>query len=160
MYTQRQQQYATVLPGGVYTPEMIVNGQDAFVGSEAGTARQAIEHFLSLTPENKISFNLDQSGNDLKINYVCTHLSDRSVINFALVERGLTSHVHAGENEGRTLAHDNVVREFKTIAFDDNQGTIVIPKPQEKDLTRFSVIAFIQSKDNMVIAAATKVDLK
>jgi len=160
LYSQRQQQYASVLPGGVYTPEMIVNGQEAFVGSEGSTASQAIEHYLSLQPENSISLKLDQTGDDLKIDYICAHLKQGSVVNFALVERGLVSHVTAGENEGRTLEHDNVVREFRTISLKDIQGTIVIPKPQEKDLRPFSVIAFIQSRDDMHITAATKIDLK
>jgi len=160
LFTQRQQQYANVLPGGVYIPEMIINGKEAFVGSDEGKAKQYIDHYLSNPPENNVTLNLDQSGNDLKVNYTVAHQNGNSVINFALVERGLVSQVTDGENGGRTLKHDNVVREFKTIDLNNVKGSIVFPKPQENDLTRYSVIAFIQSKRDMAISAATGIDLK
>ena len=159
-FSQRQQQYSNFLPGGVYTPEMVINGKEAFVGSDEGKAKQYIDHYLSIPSENNITLDLDQSGNDLKINYTCTHQNDKSVLNFALVERGLESHVTAGENNGRTLEHDNVVREFKIIVLNNVKGSIVFPKPSDNDLTRFSVIAFIQSKGDMAISAASEIDLK
>jgi hypothetical protein len=160
LFTQRQQQYASVLPGGVYTPEMIINGKEAFVGSDEGKATQYIDHYLSNPPENNITLNLDQTGNDLKVNYTIAQQNGKSVVNFALVERGLVSQVTAGENGGRTLKHDNVVREFKTIDLNNVKGTVVFPKPKENDLTRFSVIAFVQSKQDMAISAAAGIDLK
>ena len=104
--------------------------------------------------------NLDQSGNDLKVDYTLARQDSNAVINFALVERGLVSHVTGGENGGSTLEHDNVVREFKTIDLNNVQGTVVFSKPQGDDLTRFSVIAYVQSKQGMSISAATGIDLK
>ena len=62
-FSQRQQQYSGFLPGGVYTPEMIINGKEAFVGSNADKAKNAIDHYLSVSPENNITLNLDQTGN-------------------------------------------------------------------------------------------------
>ena len=97
---------------------------------------------------------------DLKVDYTVAQQNGNSVVNFALVERGLESQVTAGENNGRTLEHDNVVREFKTVDLNNVKGTVTFSKPQGKDLTRFSVIAFIQSKGDMAISAATSVDLK
>ena len=160
LFTQRQQQYASVLPGGVYTPEMIINGKEAFVGSDEGKAKQYIDLYLSNPPENNITLNLDQSGSDLKVNYTVAQQKGKSVVNFALVERGLVSQVTAGENGGRTLKHDNVVREFKTIDLDNVKGTVVFTKPRENDLTRFSVIAYVQSKEDMAISAASEIDLR
>ena len=68
-FSERQRQYAGVLSGGVYTPEMIVNGQEAFVGSDADKAKQSTDHYLTVQPDNDITLNLDQSGDDIKINY-------------------------------------------------------------------------------------------
>src|SRR5271170_3798627 len=160
VFSQRQQQYSGFLPGGVYTPEMIINGKEAFVGSDGGKAQNYIDHYLSVPSENNITLNLDQSGNELKVNYTVAQQDGNSVINFALVERGLVSHVTGGENGGSTLEHDNVVREFKTIDLNNVQGTVVFSKPQGGDLTRFSVIAYVQSKQDMAISAASGVDLK
>ena len=160
LFTQRQQQYASVLPGGVYTPEMIINGEEAFVGSDEGKAKQYIDHYLSIPPENNITLNFDLSGNDLKVNYTVAQQNGKFVVNFALVERGLVSQVTAGENGGRTLKHDNVVREFKTIGLNNIKGTVIFSRPQEKDLARFSIIAYVQSQQDMTISAATAIDLK
>jgi hypothetical protein len=96
----------------------------------------------------------------LKIGYSCAQQNGKSVVNFALVERGLVSHVTAGENNGRTLEHDNVVKDFKTIELNNVKGVIVLPKPQENDLTRFTVIAYVQSKGDMAISAASAIDLQ
>jgi hypothetical protein len=160
LFSQRQQQYSGFLPGGVYTPEMIINGKEAFVGSDGGKAQNYIDHYLGLQPGNNITLNLDQSRNDLKVDYTLARQDSNAVINFALVQRGLVSHVTGGENGGRTLEHDNVVLEFKTIDLKNVQGTVFFSKPQGDDLTRFSVIAFVQSKGDMSISAASAVDLK
>ena len=159
-FSQRQQQYSGFLPGGVYTPEMIINGKEAFVGSDEGKAKNYIDHYLSVNAENNISLTFDLSGNDLKIDYIVGRQESNSVVNFALVERGLQSQVTAGENRGRTVEHDNIVREFKTIDLNNLKGTIAFSKPQGKDLTRFSVIAYVQSKQDMAISAAAAIDLK
>ena len=160
LFSDRQRQYAGILPGGVYTPEMIINGKEAFVGSDEGKATQYIDQYLSLPSENNITLDLDQSGSDLKVNYAVAAQGAHAVINFALVERGLESQVTGGENGGRSLKHDNIVRELKTIYLSDLKGTVTFSKPQEKDLTRFSVIAFLQSSRKMSILAASGVDLK
>ena len=138
---------------------MIINGKAAFVGSDGDKAKNNIDHYLSVSPRNKIMLNLDQTTSELKIDYNVNHQEDNSVVNFALVERGLESQVTAGENNGRTLVHDNVVRDFKTMDLKNDKGTITFSKPQAKDLTRFSVIAFVQFKGDMTISAANSVDL-
>src|SRR5947207_1420863 len=122
-FTQRQQRYAQVLASSsVYTPQMIVNGKDAFVGSDAGKARRVMAKYLNVQPGHALRLNVDRSGSELKVDYACARPPDDAVINFALVERNLVSHVTAGENDGRTLAHDNIVREFKTVDL-NGQGT-------------------------------------
>ena len=112
-FSERQYLYSQFLPGGVYTPEMIINGCEAFIGSDEKKANELIKHFLAQNPSNQIHLNLVQNGKSLVVNYTVDHLQDNVVINVALVERGLVSHVTAGENKGRTLNHDNVVRVFK-----------------------------------------------
>lgn len=159
-FTERQKRYASVLASSrVYTPQMVVNGKDAFVGSDAWKARRAIAKYLNLQPENALRLTVDRSGSDLKVDYASAHADPDAVINFALVERGLVSHVTAGENNGSTLAHDNIVREFKTADL-DGQGTVRLTKPPGNDLSRFSIIAYAQSKTDMTVLAATSEDLR
>ena len=82
-----------------------------------------------------------------------------AVLNFALVERGLENNVTAGENAGHILKHDNIVREFKSIPFKQKDGIIDFAKPAANDLSRFSIIAYVQDARTMKIVAADSADL-
>ena len=45
-FSARQRAYSQALHEGVYTPQMIVNGRHAFVGSDAETARRVLAKAL------------------------------------------------------------------------------------------------------------------
>ena len=160
-FTQRQYQYDHVLgTGSVYTPQMVINGEKAFVGSDGQKANAYIRDFLKISSnyELKLKLNNDHS-NQLEINYFCDGPAD-AVLHFALVESGLESRVTSGENQGRTLKHANVVREFKTVALSQNDGSVVFKKPAQDNIQNFSIIAYLQDKATMRVLAAEKVDVK
>ena len=161
-FTGRQYQYANVLAGSrVYTPQMIINGQEAFIGSDEGKAKEAITR--NLQHESVASLNLKVFKDDVgkvRVNYQISKLLDNTLINIALVERGLESHVTAGENEGRLLKHDNIVREFQTITLKEPEGEIQLSSfidQIRKD--RFSVIAYVQDASNMKVLAASEASI-
>jgi len=160
-YTHRQQDYAQRLSGGTYTPEMIINGREGFIGSDEDKARGGINTYLSQPASNAVTMTLEHSGALLKVHYQLAHESPDSVINVVLVERGLQSQVTAGENSGRLMRHDNLVRELKTVALDDfdTQGDIKLNYPKEGDLKNYSVIAYVQLYQDMSITAAAGADL-
>ena len=60
---------------------MIINGREAFVGSDAGRARRAIAKSLSVQPESRISVTIDQSAVDLKVKYACNKPAPNAVVN-------------------------------------------------------------------------------
>jgi len=160
-YTQRQQDYAQRLSGGVYTPEMIINGREGFIGSDEDKARLGINTYLNQSASNALTMTLEHSGSLLKVHYQLAHESPDSVINVVLVERGLQSQVTAGENGGRRIRHDNLVRQLKTVELEDidTQGDIELGYPKEGDLKNYSVIAYVQLIRDMSITAATGADL-
>ena len=82
------------------------------------------------------------------------------VVNIALVERGLSTDVTAGENAGRTLHHDNVVREFRTMPLTDDASQVTIPLDKISDTSQASVIAYVQDPQTMFIEAAKQLDLE
>src|SRR5271170_8009350 len=56
-YTERQNQYSSRLNvDGVYTPQMIVDGTDQFVGNDAAHAQRAIVH-AAQTPKLNLSLS-------------------------------------------------------------------------------------------------------
>jgi hypothetical protein len=121
LFTERQGQYAGSLgSSSLYTPEMVVSGRVGFVGSDAGRARQEIE-----SPDNpKASVRValgaspQADGIALKIRLEPTAASKTKgpwKIMVAVFENHLMTHVERGENRGRDLEENFVVRELAEI---------------------------------------------
>lgn len=161
-FTRRQQQYARALgEASVYTPQMVINGQKGFVGSDGAKAQQYIEKYLNTTASNSISLELESDGpKQVELSYSCDSISADTVIHFALVESAIQSQVTAGENQGSVLKHDHIVREFKTVPSAERKGNVVFERPSSADRGRFSVIAYIQNEKNMNILGADSIDIK
>ena len=79
-------------------------------------------------------------------------------LHIALVERGLKMNIARGENKGKTLHHENVVRVFKTV--DPGEGQMTIQPPKDVDRGQTSVIAYVQEADTMRIFGASAVDFE
>ena len=158
-FTKRQQQYASVLrASSMYTPQMIVNGTQAFVGSGEQEARGHIEQYLRTLATQTLAIQV-QNAEELELSYQISDVKPDTVLNIALVERGLESHPDRGENAGVILKHDNVVRTFKTIPLTQKEGTIRLSKSASIDLTHCSIIGYVQENKTMNILAADSVDL-
>lgn len=150
-YSKRQRDYNRLrLEGrtGVYTPQMIVDGRHAFVGSKASTARKHIGRESDLVLD--LTADLSNSGH-LTINVNGDYDSHADVWLVIYGEKQVTE-VKSGENMGKTLSNFNVVREFRPIgkwqglpleieanvgSMDENQNCAVIV--QRYDGTRRNV---------------------
>ncbi|MEP6712200.1 MAG: DUF1223 domain-containing protein, partial [Ferruginibacter sp.] len=116
-YSQRQNEYASLLHlNSVYTPQMIVNGRQEFVGSDENNLTQALHKSLNTTPlaDFKILKATVQNGVP-QVEYTIEGNTNGSKINFALVSLSETTNIKRGENAGITLTNDNVVRQFLSI---------------------------------------------
>src|SRR5262249_29608126 len=76
----------------------------------------------------------------------------------ALTENGRSEHVSGGENRGKTLAHDEVVRAFA--------GPLALPRaetalkmPPQADAGRSAVVAFVQDERDGSIVQAVRLPL-
>lgn len=124
-FSQRQNDYARGFSlDGVYTPQMVVDGQSEFVGSRSLAAREAIEKaanqpkaeivlvsgdsVANLTRE-KLTFEVQVK----KLNGITPR--GETELWIALTETGLQTDVRAGENSGETLKHAAVVRSLRRI---------------------------------------------
>ncbi len=117
-FTDRQSTYASRMsPEGPYTPQMVVNGRDQFVGSDAGALLKALKananrpqvdlRILSAAVDGSglsLRFSLQgQVAHSLDIIAVITDDTDRST-------------VLRGENSGKSLAHVSVARMLTRVA--------------------------------------------
>lgn len=159
-FSQRQYRYGEAFNlQSVYTPQMIINGSEEFVGSNRTKAADRIES--ALKQPGPISITLSTvaiSNRSLKVGYSISEIPQGTELNFALAERGLVRNILRGENDGRKLEHENVVRSFKTIAPRPN-GEIMIEIPDEVNPDNSSVVAYLQNAKTMQILAAMNLDL-
>ena len=154
-FSERQSMYGGKFNlGSIYTPQMIVNGKTQFVGSDSDAADDAIKDALKTNSQYGISLDVSWiSSRQLSIKYNLTSNPVNALINIALVEKNLSSDVKRGENSGRKLEHDNVVREFDTsIAKEKYERTLKIV--EDINLNNSTLIAFIQDKDSFKILGA------
>lgn len=134
-YTARQQQYASKFTrDGVYTPQLVVDGRFAFVGSDGREAASAIQKAMR---EPKIAIaisNIARDGNQVTahIEFPASGQSTKgakAVLYVAVADNKAESHVTRGENGGRDLAHAGVARVLKQV------GTIDLESAFAKDVT-------------------------
>ncbi len=157
-FTMRQNNYSSTLHHAeMYTPQMIVNGEAEFVGSDAGKANAAIDKALKASAKMNLSVSVDSLSNDsLYVHYVSSQADKNFSLHFALVESNLTSKISKGENSGKTLTHNNIVRIFYSVGLTNDSGISIIPL---KGLTlnqNCTLISFVQHRQTMKIFAASQ----
>jgi len=118
VFTDRQSVYASRLsPEGSYTPQMVLNGRDQFVGSDGPALERSLrddarrEHFVlrivSSAPASEgIDVKFAFAGNPSKLLDIIAVLADDT-------DR---SNVLRGENSGRQLQHVSVARSMTRVA--------------------------------------------
>jgi hypothetical protein len=159
-YTERQRSYAEALGDRVYTPQMVVNGTTAFVGSKRSKARSAIQSALSSPPPLEPEVRLvSESAQSPSVRMSLTDPPSNAVVHAALVERGLSQDVTRGENANRMLRHANVVRDFQSTPAPQTQ-TISLDAPSDLDPSKALVIVYVQDQPSLQILGAARVDLQ
>jgi hypothetical protein len=117
-FTERQEAYSRAFGGSeVFTPQMVVDGREHFVGSDRGEATKAIaaaagRQHLPLV----VSARLAGASLRMTIDLPAAPRDGEPVdVYAALTENDLTSIVRRGENGGRTLKHAAVVRRIQML---------------------------------------------
>jgi hypothetical protein len=163
-FSRRQQGYAKAFTSDqVYTPQMVVNGSTEFVGSDRTRARKHIDAALKqpIRAAVKISQEHEKDPSAIVFAYEVSPVPRGSVLNVALVERGLVSTVKRGENGGRTLRHENVVRAFQTTRLGEaEKGTVQLKLPADLVSKNSSAIAYVQDSDTWAVLGATAIELQ
>jgi hypothetical protein len=171
-WTLRQQEYVARFKGNTpFTPQMVVDGQSAFTGTNSHEAVAAIQQAahrakanISITAENPAK---NDSGRfEVRIGNVAG-IADQEAADvwIAVTEDGLQTAVDAGENAGKNVKHAAVVRYFHKIgslAAKDSSPFVVNQQVKYKSKWKkenLHVVVFVQERKTLRIlgAAALKV---
>ena len=114
-FSKRQSAYGDAFrSSSVYTPQMIVDGQQQFVGSDEKRAQSAIiKAAKEARAKVELQFTSKLSINITDLPHVTT--DDAAEVLLAVTESNLSSEVPRGENAGRSLKHTAVVRHLQTV---------------------------------------------
>lgn len=159
-FTQRQRSYARKFYSSqIYTPQMVVNGTFEFVGSNRARWNSTLEKLKTKVPDYNIKLNNLKINDAEVIIEVSSDNEERVILNAAIVERGLSQKVTSGENRGRQLNHDNVVRSFKVRQFDGQLNTIKLEIPEDLDPANSSLILYAQNEKKWEVVGALRTPL-
>lgn len=156
-FTARQRSYAAAAgTESVYTPQMIVNGSDRFVGSDAKLATEAVAGALAIHQPGGLEIaTLPGRADSIQFEYRSHGLAD-ATLSMALVQTAGTQAVTRGENTGRSLRHVNIVREFRSIDPDaSGKGRSSIDRPTGLTGPARLVVYAQDRRTKWVLAAAS-----
>jgi len=167
--TDRQRGYAAAFhDDDIYTPQMVVDGRAAFVGSDGSAARRAIgkairdEHgslaiAVTSVGDGRAMVSLTAGPLPASANGATADLL------LALTEDHLQSDVRRGENRGRTLHHAAVVRSLATVGQVPAAGATLesgVVLAPDWNRAALKAVAFVQERGSRRVLAAAVVPLE
>ncbi len=160
IYDRRQQKYSKHFElNGSYTPQMVVDGADQFVGSNQKKADIAIAKFI--TPTVDITINSKELDGKLFLNYALSGDYKDKTLYYGIIENDLHTNVKAGENNRKKLVNDCVVRYFEDESLSFSPiGELEINKEALHIIDDNSeIFAFVQDPNTFKILGATKIKI-
>jgi hypothetical protein len=166
VFTERQTAYATRFSlDSPYTPQMVVNGEVQFVGSDAASLANALR---ATRPQNNIYLNIlsaavKPDGVELRFSINPSRKDPVSV--YAAVTDDLDkSNVLRGENSGRSLQHASVVRSFTRVNLQGDVAEQVAHVALPRDFDRSGkashhIVVFAQQPHEGAIVRAAAIPL-
>jgi hypothetical protein len=154
-YSERQRKTAAFAGAGfVYTPQFVFNGRD-LKGVDTSRLNQAISASQKLASRADLSLNaITQANGEITLKATAQAINSAEINNadifIAIYENKLVSQVNAGENNGRELKHDYVVRDLLGAYQLSNKNEFAksfILKPEWKGRQAGAVI-FVQDSKN------------
>lgn len=152
-FSRRQEDYSRIFGADrVYTPQMVVDGAEEFIGGDVAVATSAIGKAVARA-HMMVGVSADLRGDTVRIAVdaltVPADATETIGVVIVLVEDSLTSVVRRGENSGRTLTHAAVVRRLQAIGALDRdafagEGQWKLGAGWQRQ--RLRVVAFLQGQ--------------
>ena len=164
-FTTRQQGYGLRFNlDSIYTPQLVIDGTQEFVGSD----KRAIERALAgAAKKSKPQLRVGFGGFDTTLSVSASGpgltAEDDAELWFAITEDNLVVDVPRGENANKTLRHSGVVRILQSAGAVDPKSPEVKGTMLKLDAAwrreHLRVVAFVQSKKNRKIISVASAKL-
>ncbi len=152
--TNRQKAYAEAMGrGGVYTPQMIVDGVNDLVGSH----EQPIEAAIAAREADMqaIPVSVTTTAREVHIEVGAGEGSDATIWLFRVLPKATVS-ITGGENKGHTVTYRNVVQDVKAVGLWKGQPvSLDLPRQEIGGATKDEIAVVVQKNGyGRVIGAA------
>ena len=142
---------------GNYTPEIVVNGQEHFVGSNANKMNGVIEHYGSISAQNDIHISgLTRTEDTLEFNFKVDGDVHDKILRAVLVLDERTTVVKRGENRNRTLTNSNIVILENYFEAKEKMGTYTLEIPRMVEPKENLTLMLFVETNGMEITGAVK----
>jgi hypothetical protein len=162
VFTERQGVYASRLSlEGSYTPQMVLNGRDQFVGSDASALKRALRDDVRREHVGLRLVSSAHTAEGIDAKFALTKSPTKPVdIIAVVVDDTDRSNVQHGENGGRQLQHVSVARFISRVATvrDDGQHSAHVRFPDGFSInsgTGHHLILFAQEQHQGAILGAS-----
>jgi YHS domain-containing protein len=168
-WSARQKEYAARISKRTYTPQLVVQGSLDCVGSDERCVRGAIERARAEASLGTVELGgVREVGGSVLVEAVVRLKSaaPNVIASVIVYESGLSTEVRRGENRGRRLQNDFVVRtlqEVGTIEHGELQGrrvTAKIPMRDEWESRNLGAVVLLQDPSSRRIIAAARSELE
>jgi hypothetical protein len=162
--TARQGEYGKAFGGReIYTPQMVVDGRAEFVGSSDDDALSTIRA-ASETPKPAVRLSW-QPGNRLEIHVdrlINASRDDSFQLFLIIAEDMLRSNVKRGENAGRALEHNGVVRQLLPLGRVEEtpsgfSSAATVHSAGEWNRAKLRAVVFVQERRSRHILAVSAI---
>ena len=155
VFSARQRAYAGSFGlRGIYTPQMVVNGREEFIGSHGPRAEAAIARALAAPPTVRVAVSatrLEGPRASIRVDYRVgpTEAVD---LHLAVAIDKADTRVTGGENANRVLEHRHVVLAFETRpSTTAGSGTWLSPWPASAKGAAAFVVAYVSDPRTLAI---------
>lgn len=164
-WTERQEQYAEAFRrDGIYTPQFIVNGHSEMSGSSPRKARQDILEAAKISDADLHLAVVGASQSSAEVLVTAENIPPEArspELWLAISERGLSSDVLRGENQGRNLTHAAILRSLTQIrngAAANSSGSVetkaTVPLDPSWKRGNLRLVVFLQDRKTLHIIGA------
>jgi hypothetical protein len=149
-FTERQESYARLFRiDGPYTPEMVVDGNTEFVGSDS---HRALEEIDKVARRQKVEIRLTRIAPGVRVE-TGPAPNDADVM-LALADDTDASQVTGGENKGRALNHVAVARSLRKIGAVKRGAAFRSEIPLPPAAAQQRVVVFLQESGQARVSGA------
>ncbi|MBL4927927.1 DUF1223 domain-containing protein [Fuscibacter oryzae] len=154
-FTDRQKAYARASGERmIYTPQMIISGQERIVGSEAQELATAIARQLAVQPAVKLT--IERMGDRVMIRAAANPpLPQAVVVQLVRYQPQQTVEIEGGENQGQIVTYSNIVTDWQRLGEWPGKAPLEV-EAEAPGPSPVVVILQNQGPSNIVAAASLK----